>query len=232
MSQDSTNQPELLAAFHAYEERERIANTKVGCALVVTLVPAGSTLDFFVYREELLPFFYLRLLCSACAAAIWLYLFTETGRKNSKWLGVIVPLLPVVFIAGMIAVREGFASPYYAGLNLVLLAVGAVLHWTLLESIVSVALVFLIYIAAGFAHIHIFHGNFPPFKIVFNNFYFIALMDIIVVVGTYYQSRQRFREFALRYELDKSRGMLAESNEKLKELDQIKNRFFANISHE
>jgi len=45
----------------------------------------------------------------------------------SQWLGVVVPLLPVAFLAGMIAVTDGFGSTYYAALNLVLLAVGAVL---------------------------------------------------------------------------------------------------------
>jgi signal transduction histidine kinase len=161
------------------------------------------------------------------AGIIWIFLFSEAGRKSSKWLGVIVPMLPAVFIAGMIAVKEGFASPYYAGLNLVLLAIGAVLQWTLWESIIAVTIVLLFYVAAG-----IIHGIFPNSSILFNNFYFIALMDVIVVIGTYFQSRQRFREFALRFELDENKRELEETNRKLVELDRLKSRFFANISHE
>jgi two-component system sensor histidine kinase PhcS len=202
----------IVEAFRSYEAQERIANTKVGCALVVILMPAGSTADYFVYREKLWSFFWLRVVCTAIAAVIWVFLFTDKGRKSSKWLGVIVPLLPVVFLAGMIAVTEGFASPYYAALNLVLLAVGAVLHWTLRESIVAVLLVLLMYIGAG-----VIHGVIPPAAVLYNNFYFIALMDIIVVVGTYFQSRQRFREFVLRYELDKSSKALEASLQQLKE---------------
>jgi two-component system sensor histidine kinase PhcS len=202
----------IVKAFRSYEAQERIGNTKVGCALVVILMPAGSTADYFVYREKLWPFFWLRVVCTAIAAVIWAFLFTDKGRKSSKWLGVIVPLLPVVFLAWMIAVTEGFASPYYAALNLVLLAVGAVLHWTTRESIVAVLLVLLMYIGAG-----VIHGVIPPAAVLYNNFYFIALMDIIVVVGTYFQSRQRFREFALRYELDKSRKALEASLQQLKE---------------
>lgn len=216
-----------MDAFLAHEARERIFNTKVGCALVVTLMPAGSVLDYFVYPDKLRPFFILRMICAACAGLIWMLLFTEMGRRHSKRLGEIVPMLPALFIAGMIAIKDGFASPYYAGLNLVLLAVGAVLQWTFLESIVAVSIALLFYIAAGIAY-----GAYPAASVLFNNFYFVVLMDVIVVIGTYFQSRQRFREFALRFELDKSKGELEENNKKLVELDRLKGRFFANVSHE
>ena len=218
---------EVLSAFQTYEEQARIGNTQVGCSLVVALMPAGSFLDYFVYPEQLWPFFKARLWCAAAAAVIWATLYTDVGRKGVKWLGIIVPLLPVVFIAWMIAVTEGFRSPYYAGLNLVVLGVGSVLRWTFVESLVAVALALLIYFAAG-----VWHGPFVEIGSVVNNVYFIILMDVIVVVGTYFQRRQRFREFALRFELDHNRQLLEESNKKLVELDQIKSRFFGNISHE
>jgi len=210
-------QPGLLQAFQSAEALERVGNTKIGCILVITLMPAGTLADYFVYhhwqgRDWLWPFFFLRLLCSALAAAIWGLLLTDRGRKLGKPLGVIVPLLPVVFLAGMIAATEGFASPYYAALNLVLLAVGAVLHWTPKESLIAVGLVIPIYIGAG-----CFHGSLPSMRILFSNFYFIALMDVIVVVGTYFQSRARFREFALRFELDLNRKALETSLQQLKE---------------
>jgi signal transduction histidine kinase len=222
--------PAIREAFVAYERQQRLINTQVGCALVVFLMPAGSLLDYFVYRGELWHFLWLRLLSSALAAIIWASLATELGRRSGRVLGVVVPLIPVVSIAGMIAVMDGFASPYYAGLNLVLLAVGAVLHWSLMESIVAVLLVMLIYTAAGI--FHALRYSWPSAEAIVNNFYFITLMDIIVVVGTWFQHRARFREFSLRFELDANRAALQASNQKLKELDEAKSRFFANISHE
>src|SRR5262245_55481435 len=219
--------PELRNAFTAYELQERIGNTKIGCFLVVTLMPAGSLLDYFVYPEQLWFFLQLRLWCALIAGCIWGFLYTDLGKQSGQWSGIVVPLLPVIFIAKMIAASEGFESPYYAGLNLVLLAVGTVLHWTFLESIVAAILVLFIYICVG-----IWHGPIVNPGIVFNNFYFIILMDLILVVGTYFQYNQRFREFVLRFELDQNRQKLEETNLRLVDLDRIKSRFFANISHE
>lgn len=204
------NTDTVRRAFQESEVPRRLTNTKVGCALVVFLMPVGSLLDFFVYPEKIWQFMQLRLICSAIAAAIWGFLFTEGGKRWLRWLSIIVPLLPAAFIAGMIAVKDGFGSPYYAGINLVLLAVGVVLHWSVTESVIAVLIALLIYIIAGIAH-----GSLPPVRDLVNNFYFIVLMDIIVVVGTYFQYRARYREFAARFELDQNKRFLEISNQKL-----------------
>jgi signal transduction histidine kinase len=229
--EDSTDAVDLRRAFEGYEAQQRIINTKVGCWLVVFLMPAGFVLDYWVYPDRLFSFLGLRLLSSALAAMIWAFLLTDLGRRSGRWLGIIVPLIPVVSIGGMIAVEGGFGSPYYAGLNLVLLAVGAVLHWSTWESVIGTLLVLLLYIAAGTAHA-LRTGVLPGRDIIVNNFYFITLMDVIVITGTFFQHRARLREFSLRFELDSNRKQLEATNQKLKELDQIKSRFFANISHE
>ncbi len=201
----------IRRAFLSREVEQRVGNTKVGCALVVFLMPLGSLLDLFVYEEEVWPFFRLRLICSGITAVIWAVLFTDFGKRIARWLSIIVPLLPASFIAVMIALKEGFASPYYAGINLVLLAVGVVLHWTTLESTVAVLLALAMYLVAGFLH----GPPLPPADIMVNNFYFITLMDIIVVVGTYFQHRAREREFAARFELASNKQILEVSNQKL-----------------
>jgi signal transduction histidine kinase len=127
----------------------------------------------------------------------------------------------------MIAVTEGPLSPYYAGLILILLAVNAVVHWSATESFIAIAVLLLLYVAACWPwDIDSATGSF------FNNIYFLVLTGIIVMVGNQLYNQLRFREFALRFELDQNRKQLEETNRKLVELDEIKSRFFANISHE
>jgi len=210
-SQAPINTATIRRAFLESEAQQRLGNTKVGCALVVFLMPAGSLVDWFVFEQKFFwPFLQLRLICSAIAAVIWVSLFTNQGQRGIKWLSAVVPLLPAAFLAVMIQQTEGFGSSYYAAINLVLLAVGVVLHWSVMESLVAVAIALVMYVAAGVAH-----GNLPPLPIMVTNFYFIALMNIIVVVGTYFQYRSRSREFAAKYELDRNKKVLEISNQKL-----------------
>lgn len=212
MPNSVSNQNETIRkAFLASEAQQRLGNTKVGCALVVFLMPAGSLVDSFVFPQQYFwPFLQLRLICSAIAAIIWVLLFTEQGKRQIRWLSPVVPLLPAAFLAVMIQQTDGFGSSYYAAINLVLLAVGVVLHWSVMESFVAVVIALLMYLAAGISH-----GHFPDRPVLVTNFYFITLMDIIVVVGTYFQYRSRAREFAAKYELDQNKRILEISNQKL-----------------
>lgn len=216
-NQSPINAETIRRAFLESEARQRLGNTKVGCALVVFLMPLGSLVDYFVFREEFFwPFMQLRLVCSAIAALVWAVLFTEPGKRGIGWLSKVAPLLPAAFLAVMIAKTDGFGSTYYAAINLVLLAVGVVLHWSVLESFIAVVLGLVMFVAAGIAHSRLLaHGQLPPKEVMVTNFYFIVLMDIIVVVGTYFQYRSRSREFAAKFELDRNKQILEISNQKL-----------------
>jgi two-component system, sensor histidine kinase PhcS len=210
-NQAPINRETIRRAFLESEAQQRLGNTKVGCALVVFLMPAGSLVDAFVFEEKFFwPFLQLRLICSAIAALIWTFLFTNQGKRGIRWLSAVVPLLPAAFLAVMIERTDGFGSSYYAAINLVLLAVGVVLHWSVMESLVALAIALLMYVAAGISH-----GSLPPMPIMVTHFYFIALMNIIVVVGTYFQYRSRSREFAAKYELDRNKKILEVANQKL-----------------
>jgi len=229
MPDATPNSREIQAAFAEYDRQETIGNFKVACAIGMTLMPAGFVLDSFVYPAQAVYFLQLRLLCALLIGLFLALLLTPLGRRHYRFQGVTLFMLPASFIAWMIYATEGAASPYYAGLNLVLLVLAYVLHWTFRESLVAASLVILLYLAACFVprETHVADAG-----LFVNNLYFLVLTGIITVTGSYFHSKARFREFALRFELDKNRQALEESNQKLMELDQIKSRFFANISHE
>ena len=206
----SLRDPEFQAAFLANERQERINTGKVASALVFFLMPAGIVLDWFVYREEVAFFLALRLGCSVLAGLLWYLHATPFGHRHYKALGLPIALLPALFIAWMIYLQDGSASPYYAGLTLILLAVSVVVHWSVWESLLAVGAVQMMYFGAC-----LLHGTTGQLSAIFNNFYFLALTGIVVITGNYFFNRLRFREFALRYELDKNKKTLEQTNQKL-----------------
>ena len=190
------------------------------------LMPLGAIMDYFVYPEQVEFYFKLRLLSSLLVGLAWVA-FVVTGKRYDRCFGVMWYLIPTLFISWMIYNANDPASPYYAGLNIVLLALGLLSPWTYRQNILSSLLVVGMYLAASFL---MEKPQFPGS--IYNNLYFLVLTAIIVGAGSYAHYRQRYRESELKWELNKNRRIVEESNRKLKELDQAKSRFFANISHE
>ena len=224
--------PVFLAAFREHERQLRLNTGRWACWLVILLMPLGSVVDWCVYPEYLGEFFRLRMLCSVMVIVVWLLHSSRIAKKFYPVVGMPIVLLPSLFMTLIVFHTRGLplggvASPYYAALDLILLAVSAVGRWSVRETLFAVSSVICLYLAFMYPLAK------PELSgIFFTNIYFLVLTGIIVIAGNYLFNRLRFREFVLRYELDANRKQLEENNQKLLELDQIKSRFFANISHE
>ena len=221
--------PELIQEYSDYERRIGVERIRIGCCLAMGMLPLGSIVDLFLYpKRDLGVYFFIRVMGSLAMLPLLLVVNTSWGSRFHRLLGVILAIIPAGTMVVLIFKIGTAASPYYAGLNLVLLAVGFVLQWTFWQSMSAVGAVLLMYAVLGV---------YPGFQSgdggqFFSNFYFLALTGVIVVVGNTWTSRLRWREFQLRTEVDASRRALEISNQRLLELDQLKGRFFANISHE
>jgi signal transduction histidine kinase len=232
-----SDNPEFQRAFAEHERAGRLQTGRLACLLVVLLMPVGVVLDYWVYPDRLWQFLlYYRLSCSFLVGGIWLLHGTTFGTRYFRVLQAFIVYLPAFFICLMIyTVRDQDpASRYYAGLNLILLAISAVGHWPFRDTLISVCGVIVMYLAVDVAQ-----WDASRKDVFANNLYFLALTGVIVVAGNIVYNRLVFREFALRFELDQHQKTLAEAkttleetNRRLVELDRIKSRFFANISHE
>lgn len=211
---------EVRQAWAEHDREVTVSNFKVACTIGALTMPAGVVLDKAMYGDVpglATEFLQLRIICATLILLFLGILLTPFGHKHYRFLGVTLFMLPASFIAWMIyRSPDGAGSPYYAGLNLVLLVLAFVLHWTFWESLSAASLVLLLYVSASVAHAvkhDLVHqgvrGDFV------NNLYFLVLTGVIVMTGSYFHSKTRFREFAFRYELNKNKRALEQSNEKL-----------------
>ena len=221
------NSPETKKAYADHDREDSIANSKVGCVLAIILMPLGSfSMDYFTYNKHVVNFLQLRLISSFLTFIVLMLLMTKWGERHYRALRMAWYWIPMIFIACLIYAAHDPNAPYYAGFNLVLIAVGVVLPWTYLEILATSLLITAIYVAI------VLHSGWQHNHILENNLFFLGSTAVIVVTGSFFHSRLRYREFSLRYELDKNRKSLEETNRKLVELDKLKSRFFANVSHE
>jgi two-component system sensor histidine kinase PhcS len=203
---------EFIASYREYDRESTIRKTQLGCIFGILMVPVFGGLDFYVYPHQAFSFFILRSLCSALMAGLYFVLKTPFGKKYYHFQGLILLFLPSATIAWMVYATEGSASPYYAGLTLVLMVLAVVLDWPLWQSIVSVLLVLLLYVTASWLSPAVFDR-----RIFDDSMFFLVSSGVAIIAGTYYHSGVQVREFVARSELDKSRAALEASLQQLKE---------------
>ncbi len=224
----SAAQPAIGEASQEFERSRRVRLAMAGGVLALILMPAGLTLDYFVYPSYLVTILKGRLLTDAFILPVFLLLFTEFGKRHIHILGSVWAISCAVAISWMIWLTEGAISPYYAGLNLVILITCNLMPYTVVDALAVCGITIGLYTVAIIAHT----GHHVPLRDAFNNYYFLILTAIIAVTACGVFDRGRREDFRLRHQLDSQNQELNESYHKLAELDRLRSQFFANISHE
>jgi putative nucleotidyltransferase with HDIG domain len=198
-----------------------IRNIATTCIMAMIAIPFFSFLDYFLYREHLKTFIILRIISTIPFLIVFASITkSEFMKKHIFGLSAFLYLDIGFTISLMIHMTEGYESPYYAGLVMVILILCIVLTLPLKWTIVISLLIYGSYIIPI-----IIRGNIVDKPIFFNNNFFLIGMVVFSVFGARIKEYIQFNEFKSRYDIQKA-------NEELKKLDELKSQFFANVSHE
>lgn len=217
----------MTPSFTAYLQGHNSAAVRLTCILCAALMPAGVTLDLLTNREKLWEFLGLRLIAAAISLLV-LALSRLQALRSHSYLLIFTVILACTGSMEIMILRLGQAasSPYYAGLNLCILGAGLVYVWSGMQTLWVCLAVLAMWLIPALAARPSLYGSF------FNNLYFLVLTSIIAVAANSMRYNLAKREWEARTALDQASFELKQALERLRELDRLKNQFFANISHE
>ena len=209
---DTLDNPDFQKAYAAQNRHDQIYYSTLATALSIILNLSCSVMDHFMYPELAGLFFKVRLASVLLLALVWIWFRSPWGNAHHRIFGATWYAIPLAMILWMIYVAHDPYSPYYAGLNIVLLAVGLLSPWTFRQNLVSASLVVALYVLVDLSS-----DGYVLDRYLVNNTTFLSLTAVIVVFGSLANARQRQREFELRWELDQSHKVTAASLHQLKE---------------
>ncbi len=176
------------------------------------LIPIFFILDSVMMPNELLSKFAIyRGLATGLVLLQNLMVRRMKPSRFSFLHGYAFSFVVSLMIVQMTVSLGGFNSTYYAGLNLVLVAVNLLLPWRALHSAINGLLVLALYMVWNW-----YFGGATEIRDLVNNLYFLGGTIVISVALSHVRFQQISQEFLLRQDLLSANDSLATSRAELK----------------
>jgi two-component system sensor histidine kinase PhcS len=137
------------------------------------------------------------------------------------WNVVIIVLINVLIII----TGEKSSSPYYAGLNLIIVSSTALLPWEWYEMSVICIIMLLSYAASAFITIDLTTHKLMldefDLPILLNNLFFLSSTGLFCILASYLNSKLRFKEFCLNHELKEKNETIISTQAQLVHSEKI-----------
>ncbi|TNE47216.1 MAG: response regulator [Deltaproteobacteria bacterium] len=191
--------------------------------------PFFAALDYFTMPSNHLPLFFgMRGFCVLCYFIAIGLSFTKQMHHYANLMGSYLAWITGWAIVVMVYYDNGPTSIYYAGLNIPILATGLLFTWSWRWNLLMALPIYLAYLGPNLMDPNL--GNHIP-VFVANNF-FIVFTIAYLTIAQHFNMLRRKEVFFANLALDRAKSELEHANDRLKELDRVKNQFFANITHE
>jgi signal transduction histidine kinase len=201
--------------------------TRFALWMALILYPGFGVLDYLVAPRRWLWLLYATR--GAVLLATLAMFHVVRGRLFDKFPNAISAAY-VTFgsfgISLMTVFMGGLASPYYAGLSLIIVTIGLLFVW-------PARVVFLTHatIIASFILPNLALQDRGPIAAV-SNLFFLVSTAAIISTGQLYAYRTHREQQTNQLVIEWTKANLEEAHERLKQLDHFKSQFFANITHE
>jgi signal transduction histidine kinase len=205
--------PSLAARYARATQDALAARLRIACLLGVFLVPGFGVLDAILYPELIRTFLALRLVVVVCVVAVLFVLRTGRGRRHVGALALFAICQAGLAIVLMTAFAGGGSSPYYAGINLTMLAAAVLIPFD-----TGLSTAFVMILIGSYAALCIGWAGVPDVRLFIANLFFLGSTGLITVVSHRVAGQARRRDFLQQVELE--------------EAGRHRDEFLANVTHE
>ncbi|MFH1076204.1 MAG: hypothetical protein V1753_05090, partial [Pseudomonadota bacterium] len=185
-----TNKLKFEEKYKEYLRQYALGLARVACLLIVILVPLFCILDYCLYPAIFFKLALVRLACIVIVLLLFLFTFTPQGKRYGSSVEMAAILVAALSISIMIRFVGGYNSPYYAGLNLLIIGVAVFVPWGVKESIVTCLIIYASYAIP----IEVWDKIENPGILINNNIFLLSTMTIAIMC-THFTSQARKREF-------------------------------------
>ncbi len=196
--------------------------------IAVTLYPLFGVLDYLVAPRDWLWLLYsTRLVVTLLAVALFRVLPTPFFARHANVIASGYLILGAGGVSLMTVFLGGLASPYYAGLSLIIVATGLLFVWPAEVALVTHGSIVTTFIVVNAATNHV--G--APLSVTLNLAFLVSTATVITIGQVVLYGAQR-EQVAAQLVIERTKANLERAHDKLKQLDQFKTQFFANVTHE
>jgi len=221
--------PDEIDAFEQHRRAQNLVALKTGILITLLLQFPFMFYEWNAIRDHFWTLQLLRAAFVAPAIVVGLTIGSNVWlqhRVDSITFGIFTA--SAAFIIAAAFLHKGYASPYSYVLVVMLVGVGFVTLWPwklALSFSLTVYGMYWIPILLGMGSISD-STDFVGYQL------FICGMILVIIVSQQLRLRLQKVAFLNRLQLSQAKISLEKTNERLRELDQLKSDFFANVSHE
>ena len=196
--------------------------------VVLALYPAFGILDALMAPPAAVPWLGgTRVLVTLVSIAMFRVVRGPIFAAYGAWIASAYIVLGASGISFMTVFMGGLASPYYAGLTLFILGIGLLFVWPARVVATTHAA-----IVASFVLANLVAGAIGHPATAASNLAFLSATALIAGIGQVLAFSTQREQFEQRLRLEDATANLERAHAELKQLDEFKSRFFANMTHE
>ncbi len=208
-------------------ERNR-RGLRTALVVMITLYPAFGLLDWLLAPSRALQGLWVtRGLIAVITLALFPVLRSAAFERWAVFLPAAYACVSGFGIAVMTTYMGGLASPYYAGLILIVVGAGLLVVLPPRAIVVTNATLLGTFVVANVGV-----GSIGPVATAWSNLAFLASTALVAGVGQALLFFTQRDQLAQRVRLERATANLERAHAQLQQLDQFKSRFFANMTHE